>query len=1207
MEITTTNGTTTASEIGHSQKRFISPERADSSLVPDGEDASTPKGRFISPEGSHCNASVVVVDSVPYSVDDKSQKARFISPDNSQTTVMNTAEQDSFQGELVGTAHYASSPELLESGSAPVTAVGDSAGDSHLSQDQRPAQQSQPDGNETGDKNVKNKNISGEATSTKSRKPVTRRRSIRSLIMQKSDSSEKVAPPPGDGTPAEHQAVNGGVASDQRSGSHKLKANVDRKSSKKAAGQIKVNIEKEYVHETSLTYLQAMEQILQEADEDALDQIIQEISSVKQKRQSSKLDSSMDVKVPAEKPLELDHEHMVLESEPPTESSGIASMDMYEEDMKKRGSSLPAGMMLQSAKPYSKSMELSYSSVSPPCLKSSPITQYEGQEHGQLEFTYESMSNETLDSHGGDDLTKGYMYGYSSTPARPDEHEHPLVGGFEQDNGIIEGQVDSFEVSTHNKPSQANYSTRSASTLPASTSKPPISAKPSSVSASHVLPSGHHLPKRQMRIPGYVLSAKNIQGAPLNTKKTTRYVSPPEAKSVTLPRAWADEEGQPDPSIVRSGEEEKEIPSALLQRGHVLKKVGVFEQVVTRHTTSQGRLQGRPPVPPKVKKQGSLEGFGNRVALERSEEQEENGDRPIPARRKHIKHIGEDAEDGDATGENHRPPEGSDSNTSHHSDGYSSVLQTSIPTSDADMSSNQSHSQKSYLRLSVSSAGYNGHSSYGSDLKAVDIDTDSKAEREQCEGQEEVIGGHVETSGQGQVESESESRHLQQNGYSVGIAYTRTEITDDNKHDDVSAVVSEESVSQENGSDLNAGQEVHQSDSQDSATSAYSDLTDMLAADIVNEQIRNVYADLRQQQKQQQLQQQQQQQQQQNDEVHPSSQEHEQELSVDFTHEGDVEDVAANCDVPKTSDSLDTSDLNQDQMTSENHLNSCAEQGESTPNSEALITREQDEDENRQEVIDSVGEKGEDNFAKDAEESESDELVEDAAERRNGTECNDETDEAVKLRDIVAGTIQESTPKKDGHYFLNAMHEEERRLQHLCDLAEADLQQEDLSDDVAGILRAATGKAHLMLHLKFKQFGELCEKNLSPDPDDPFETRGGDLAGFWDMVLLQIEDLDSMFVQIDRMRASGWRDMPEEKNDDVTPLSDEKKMSSKVKTPVKHSPRSKTPRSEAAKKRDEARKRMLATKRKEMRIRRSSSGDEEFLEIFVPENVHPPL
>ena len=52
------------------------------------------------------------------------------------------------------------------------------------------------------------------------------------------------------------------------------------------------------------------------------------------------------------------------------------------------------------------------------------------------------------------------------------------------------------------------------------------------------------------------------------------------------------------------------------------------------------------------------------------------------------------------------------------------------------------------------------------------------------------------------------------------------------------------------------------------------------------------------------------------------------------------------------------------------------------------------------------------------------------------------------------------------------------------------------------------------------------------DEGEPFHTTAQDLAGFWDMVLLQVADVDTMFQQLHTLRANGWK--TPEKN---TPVS----------------------------------------------------------------------
>lgn len=89
---------------------------------------------------------------------------------------------------------------------------------------------------------------------------------------------------------------------------------------------------------------------------------------------------------------------------------------------------------------------------------------------------------------------------------------------------------------------------------------------------------------------------------------------------------------------------------------------------------------------------------------------------------------------------------------------------------------------------------------------------------------------------------------------------------------------------------------------------------------------------------------------------------------------------------------------------------------------------------------------------------------------------------------------------------------------------------------------AAIGKSRLLATKKFKQFEGnkvvksvllqvfnfnclllgLCEENLKPSSDGP-ATLCGDLQGFWDMMMLQVDNIDAAFSEIQKCRDSGWK------------------------------------------------------------------------------------
>ena len=89
-------------------------------------------------------------------------------------------------------------------------------------------------------------------------------------------------------------------------------------------------------------------------------------------------------------------------------------------------------------------------------------------------------------------------------------------------------------------------------------------------------------------------------------------------------------------------------------------------------------------------------------------------------------------------------------------------------------------------------------------------------------------------------------------------------------------------------------------------------------------------------------------------------------------------------------------------------------------------------------------------------------------------------------------------------------------------------------------------------------------------------TLDDDLAGFWDMVYLQVEDMRRMFSELEEMRANGWTSVPKiskkatEKK--KTPTTTEKSAPEKT-TPIVKSSTSSKARADAA------RQRLLEAKR----------------------------
>ncbi|XP_020815328.1 uncharacterized protein LOC110189537 [Drosophila serrata] len=116
---------------------------------------------------------------------------------------------------------------------------------------------------------------------------------------------------------------------------------------------------------------------------------------------------------------------------------------------------------------------------------------------------------------------------------------------------------------------------------------------------------------------------------------------------------------------------------------------------------------------------------------------------------------------------------------------------------------------------------------------------------------------------------------------------------------------------------------------------------------------------------------------------------------------------------------------------------------------------------------------------------------------------------------------------KDGNYFLKLLKDEQIRLLALAAIAEkytdALANNPDITEDTFGLLRSASGKARLLVSQKMKQFEGLCHNNVNRSPEDEFPTTTDDLQGFWDMVYLQVVHLDSIFADIEQLKANNWK------------------------------------------------------------------------------------
>ncbi|KAM9632706.1 disks large-associated protein 1 isoform 15-T15 [Trichechus inunguis] len=189
--------------------------------------------------------------------------------------------------------------------------------------------------------------------------------------------------------------------------------------------------------------------------------------------------------------------------------------------------------------------------------------------------------------------------------------------------------------------------------------------------------------------------------------------------------------------------------------------------------------------------------------------------------------------------------------------------------------------------------------------------------------------------------------------------------------------------------------------------------------------------------------------------------------------------------------------------------------------------------------------------------------------------------------------VQRSVCHRDGHWFLKLLQAERDRMEGWCQQMEREERDNNLPEDILGKIRTAVGSAQLLMAQKFYQFRELCEENLNPNAH-PRPT-SQDLAGFWDMLQLSIENISMKFDELHQLKANNWKQMD--------PLD---KKERRVPPPVPKKP-AKGPaplireRSLESSQRQEARKRLMAAKRAASVRQNSATESAESIEIYIPE------
>merc|ERR1719379_2822519 len=120
--------------------------------------------------------------------------------------------------------------------------------------------------------------------------------------------------------------------------------------------------------------------------------------------------------------------------------------------------------------------------------------------------------------------------------------------------------------------------------------------------------------------------------------------------------------------------------------------------------------------------------------------------------------------------------------------------------------------------------------------------------------------------------------------------------------------------------------------------------------------------------------------------------------------------------------------------------------------------------------------------------------------------------------------ITEQGEVQDGHYFIKVLENEIFKFEeNICDFEEDLNGGGDIPEEVRDSILTVIGMAKLLMAQKLTQFRELCFKNINVSrEEDPFVPTCHDLAGFWDMVSIQVDQIHDRFSKLVELRKAGW-------------------------------------------------------------------------------------
>ncbi|XP_029114402.1 disks large-associated protein 3-like [Scleropages formosus] len=116
--------------------------------------------------------------------------------------------------------------------------------------------------------------------------------------------------------------------------------------------------------------------------------------------------------------------------------------------------------------------------------------------------------------------------------------------------------------------------------------------------------------------------------------------------------------------------------------------------------------------------------------------------------------------------------------------------------------------------------------------------------------------------------------------------------------------------------------------------------------------------------------------------------------------------------------------------------------------------------------------------------------------------------------------------QQDAEFYLHLLRLEVQRIEGWCRGMEQEAELSQLPEEVMARIRSAVEDAQLLMSRKVQHFFQLCQKSLEPTATPHRDTRT--LAALWELLQLALEEIRLEFLDLQRLRDSGWTVPPDQ-------------------------------------------------------------------------------